>query len=81
MKPPTLLVSMGFVKVGVWWEAKKAVYGYRQSPRLWSDFRDEVLWKMEVRDGSKIVKLIQMITEPNIWRILEQNVEQMEEDD
>ena len=48
-----------------------ALYGYRESPRLWADHRDSEVQRMEVpmEDGS-FLSLDQMITEPNMWRIL-----------
>eukprot|EP00435_Cladocopium_sp_Y103_P038530 s827_g10.t1 len=80
MKPPSILVSLGFVKPNVWWEAKKAVYGYRQSPRLWSDYRDEVMAKIKVSDGPKSIRFSQMLSEPSIWKIIEEDEDQGEEE-
>ena len=71
MKPPTLLVQMGFIKPGVWWEALKAVYGYRQSPRLWSDHRDHTLHRKKIRLAKGWLVLRQMISEPSMWLIVE----------
>ena len=72
MKPPALLVSMGFVKPRVWWEAFKAVYGYRQSPRLWGDHRDVTLRKKKIRLESGWLVLRQMVSEPSMWLIVEE---------
>ena len=73
MKPPPLLIALGFVKPGVWWEAIKAVYGYRQSPKLWSDFRDHTLHRKKAElDGVTLV-LKQMISEPSMWLIVEES--------
>ena len=72
IKPPTLLVSAGLVGRNEHWEALKAVYGYRQSPRLWSDYRDDELRIMEIGHGGgqQKVRLCQMLSEPNMWKIL-----------
>lgn len=48
-----------------------ALYGYRQSPKLWGDFRDEEMTKMEASCGAEKVRMAQMLTEPNLWRIVE----------
>ena len=47
------------------------LYGYKESPRLWADDRDQEIHKMKVdmRDGSALA-LQQMVTEPNMWRIV-----------
>ena len=48
MRPPQLLVALGLAKINEWWEAIMALY-YRQSPRLWSDYRDEELHGMRMK--------------------------------
>ena len=71
IKPPPLLVMAGLAKPDEYWEVLMALYGYRESPRLWADHRDSEVQRMEVpmEDGS-FLSLDQMITEPNMWRIL-----------
>ena len=49
----------------------KALYGYKQSPRLWSDYRDEELTKFKVSEDGRKFRLQQLLSEPNIWKILE----------
>ena len=67
MKPAGLLVSLGYFKADEYWEVLKAVYGFRQSPRLWSDHRDHVMRDMTVGE----TYIMQMETEPAVWMILE----------
>ena len=71
IKPPPLLVMAGLAKPDEYWEVLMALYGYRESPRLWADHRDSEVQRMEVpmEDGS-FLSLDQMVTEPNMWRIL-----------
>ena len=71
MRPPPILVELGFAKKDEWWLVVKAIYGYKQSPRLWSDYRDERMAQLRVEDGGKRFRLQQLLSEPNIWKILE----------
>ena len=79
MKPPGILVALGFVKPGVWREALKVVYGYRQSPRQWSDHRDDVLCGMKIQDGAKVIRVSHMLSKPNMWKIVEEDAQGQEE--
>ena len=65
LKPANILVKMGFFTPHEYWEVLKALYGFRQSPRLWSDHRDDRMREMQVDDTF----LIQMETEPSMWMI------------
>ena len=50
VSPPQLWVEWGLVDRGVTWTLDKAVYGLRQSPRLWSDKRDSDFRKLRWKD-------------------------------
>ncbi|CAE7244731.1 GIP [Symbiodinium sp. CCMP2592] len=43
LRPPKVLEAMGITEPNEIWEVCKAVYGLRQSPRWWSEYRDSVL--------------------------------------
>ena len=47
IKPPPILVQLGYVQEGEWWMALKAMHGLRQSPKVWGDHRDCQMRKME----------------------------------
>ena len=47
IKPPPLLVLAGLASPDEHWEVVMALYGYKESPRLWSDFRDDQLTSMK----------------------------------
>jgi hypothetical protein len=70
IKPPALLVAAGLAKHGEYYEAIMALYGYRESPRLWSDYRDVEMSNMEIDCQGGVLTLQQMITEPNMWRMM-----------
>ena len=40
LTPPRLLVRLGLAEEGELWILRHAVYGLRESPKLWSDYRD-----------------------------------------
>ena len=71
IKPPPLLIMAGLAKPDEYWEVVMALYGYKESPKLWSDYRDDqlALLKIPAEDQGWLV-LDQMITEPNMWKIL-----------
>jgi len=71
IKPPSFLVDRKYMKKEVCYEPLKAVYGFRRSPRLWGDLRDETLKEMDVKteDGTKL-KLCPLQAEPNLWKIV-----------
>ena len=56
--PPEIWVKWGLVPAGVYWTLDRAVYGLRESPRLWSEERDkqlsEITW--EVRGKTYYLK-------------------------
>ena len=43
LTPPRLLVRLGLAQEGELWILTHAVYGLRESPTLWSGFRDAQL--------------------------------------
>ena len=78
IKPPALLIALGLVGSDEWWEALKAVYGYRKSPRLWSDHRDRTVRKMRIVTDQGVIVLQQMISEPNMWKVMLYETEELE---
>ena len=75
IKPPPILVAMGLAKEDEYWAAEKAVYGYRKSPRLWSNYRDGEMRKFKINYQEKPYVLQQMITEPDLWKVVEDTSE------
>ena len=74
IKPPPMLIMAGLAKPDEYWEVVMALYGYKESPKLWSDYRDDqlALLKIPAEDQGWLV-LDQMITEPNMWKIMKQD--------
>ena len=67
LKPPSLLVKLGYAKPGEHYQAVKAVYGLRQAPRKWGRHRDKKLLQMKTPEGYVFRP---SVAEPNLWRIL-----------
>ncbi len=63
IKPPGILVTLGYFTADQGWEVHRALYGFRQSPKLWSDYRDQQLEEMRV--GTFFLK--QLESESCIW--------------
>ena len=76
VKPPSLFIEKGYMKVGTYYLPKKAVYGLRRPPKLCGECRDEGLESMEVEveesPGQKtLLELTPLEAEPNLWKIQE----------
>ena len=67
--PPKGLVKANLAEEEELWGITHAVYGLRESPRLWGFFRDEEMRKIKAALGDKEVVLIQGRVEPTWWSI------------
>ena len=70
IRPPPLLVRLGYVAADEIWLALRAIYGLRQSPKTWSDHRDVVLSGMQWQLGNHTAVFEQLVTDPNVWKIV-----------
>ena len=70
VRPPPILVKMDVVKPNTVWHVKKAIYGFREAPRLWQQVRDQKLRDLEFRYKDKLVHLVQSV-HPSLWFIAE----------
>ena len=55
------------------WEYTHAVYGLRESPRWWGEFRDSRLAQLNVIVGSRRIKLLQCRVEGSWWRLVDES--------
>ena len=78
LKPPSLLLKLGFARQGEFYKAVKAIYGLRQSPKRWGDFRDQRMHDVVSKSG---YYFRQAVAEPNMWRILRKTSETEEQDE
>ena len=73
LRPPKLLEGMGITQPGEVWVIQKAVYGLRQSPKWWSDYRDQMLRNADWIGPSGRMKLRQSSVEANLWHLLDES--------
>ena len=73
VKPPALLIKLGYISPEDWWVAVKAVCGLRQSPKAWGDHRDSKMSMMEWGCQGGIRALVQSTTDPNVWKIVKRS--------
>ena len=74
IQPIAVAAQLGLTRAGeLWWLVKQAIYGLRESPAVWSEFRDKELrearWKTN-RSGEQVeCRLQQLVANNQIWRI------------
>ncbi|CAE7244180.1 unnamed protein product [Symbiodinium necroappetens] len=71
IRPPAALVQLGLADPSERWQLTHGMYGLRQSPKLWSAFRDGEMKKMIIEDEDTSWTLKQGEAEPNMWLVYE----------
>ena len=69
MLPPKILIRLGLVKDGEMWLVEKALYGLRESPKLWGDYRDIEISQMSFQTNSVTYEYQQSFAEENLWLV------------
>ncbi|CAE7696974.1 GIP [Symbiodinium sp. CCMP2456] len=67
VQPPAVLVKLGLASEDERWILTHGMYGLRQSPRLWSEFRDQTIKEMRFMAEDAEWMLKQGDAEPNLW--------------
>ncbi|CAE7944022.1 GIP [Symbiodinium sp. KB8] len=70
VQPPKLLEAMGLVAKLELWGLIRALYGLRQSPALWGDYRDHILRSTKPPEG---LKLCQGCAATSWWKVIDGN--------
>ena len=70
-QPPRVLVRYGLCDPQELWEFTHAVYGLRESPKWWGEFRDSQLAILEIMLEDRRIKLLQCKVEGSWWRLLD----------
>ena len=73
-KPPRALVKAGLCGPSELWEFTRAVYGLRESPKWWGQFRDLRLAQLVVVVGTRKIRLAQCKIEGSWWKLLEDTI-------
>ena len=69
IRPPKFLVELGVCNASDVWVLNRALYGLRESPRLWGQHRDEKLRDLTFRVGSDDYFLKQSMIDEALWDI------------
>ena len=79
MEPPAIAYELGLAERGEMWFVEQAIYGLRESPALWSQFRDGELkkagWVTRLGGQEVVMKIEQLITDDQIWRMVREDGE------
>ena len=73
VKPPFLFTEKRFLRKDVLYKPEKAIYGFRRSPKLWGQTRDETVNGFEIEGehmGKKMIFVLEALqSEPNLWKL------------
>ena len=82
LRPPYIYVKAGLVEPDEYWMVKKATYGLKESPLLWSKERDKKLAKLVIKierseDATTKEEYIlkKLKSDPNTWHIVKKGEE------
>ena len=70
VRPPQIWVDLGVVEPGTLWVAHRAIYGLRQSPRVWGTERDEKLRAARWAHDGGHWRLQQCQSESQVWKLI-----------
>ena len=74
LRPPKICIDMGLVPEGVVWKLNKALYGLRESPKLWEERRDKDLEEMKIPHGKEVLRFLQSSVHSSLWHVVTQKV-------
>ena len=75
LRPPRILEQMQITTEGKLWRIERAVYGLRQSPKWWGDFRDSTLRTSSWKGDKGPTRFVQSSVEGNVWKIMTETEE------
>ena len=70
LTPPRLLIKLGLAVPYELWILSHAVYGLREAPRLWGQFRDSCLAALEWEFEGETFRLEPSTLDPNWWKVI-----------
>ena len=74
LKPPAILILLGICDPSEIWEVCWALYGFKEAPKWWSQYRDDVLSQAQITTPLGLARLQRTISDDNLWKlILEDN--------
>ena len=74
LQPPAIAYELGIAEPGDYWLVMMSIYGLRESPALWSKFRNEQLeqarWTADIDGVQEELRLVQLVTDDQVWKIV-----------
>ena len=70
LKPPVILIALGICDPSEIWEVCRALYGFKEAPKWWSQYRDEVLSTAEVITSLGKARLKRAVSDENLWKLV-----------
>ncbi|CAE7301732.1 RE1 [Symbiodinium sp. CCMP2592] len=74
LKPPPLAVELGLAEEDDYWLVLQSIYGLRESPAAWANFRDKELeaarWECQVEGKPTVLKLQQLVSDNQVWKVV-----------
>ena len=67
---PKVVVDAGCAQPNTAYLVERLLYGLKEAPRLWGNFRDRRIKGAKVRVGQRECKFVQMETDPAVWRLV-----------
>ena len=67
---PKVIVDAGCAPPNTAYRVERLLYGLKEAPRLWGNFRDRRIRRARIRAGHKECKFVQMETDPALWRLV-----------
>ena len=67
---PKVVVDAGCAPPNTAYLVERLLYGLKEAPRLWGNFRDRRIKKARIRVGERECKSAQMDTDPAVWRLV-----------
>ena len=73
IQPPSISMKLGLTDADDLWLIKKSIYGLREAPAVWAQFRDKDLqkarWRMMVEGETVECCLKQLSADSQVWRM------------
>ncbi|CAE7838747.1 RE1 [Symbiodinium sp. CCMP2592] len=70
LKPPAILIALGICSPDEYWEVKRAVYGFKESPKWWAQFRDSELQRANFLVPEGQATLRKTSSDENLWEMV-----------
>ncbi|CAE7609435.1 RE1 [Symbiodinium natans] len=67
---PKVVVDAGCAQPNTAYLVERLLYGLKEAPRLWGNFRDRRIRRAKIRVGQRGCKFVQMETDPAVWRLV-----------